>query len=169
MRRERLPTPVFWPGEFHELYSPWGCKESDRTERLSLSRERLPPGQGGSGTGAGRGPWTLSRQHPEGGEARCVALVPLGEMFAVGCSRPPLTLSPRNWGVSGSPLSLRASLLLVPQVGSRSPVMSLLGDIEQRLAAPASPCPHPRWRVTCVVAQAVASHPFPPGTVSCTF
>ena len=35
--RERLPTPVFWPGEFHELYSPWGHKESDRTERLSLS------------------------------------------------------------------------------------------------------------------------------------
>ena len=20
----RLPTPVFWPGEFHALYSPWG-------------------------------------------------------------------------------------------------------------------------------------------------
>ena len=37
-RRERLPTPVFWPGEFHGLYSPWGRKESDRTERLSLSR-----------------------------------------------------------------------------------------------------------------------------------
>jgi len=35
-RRERLPTPVFWPGEFHGLYSPWGHKESDRTERLSL-------------------------------------------------------------------------------------------------------------------------------------
>ena len=32
-----LPTPVFWPGEFHGLYSPWGCKESDTTERLSLS------------------------------------------------------------------------------------------------------------------------------------
>ena len=31
-RRERLPTSVFWPGEFHELYSPWGCKESDTTE-----------------------------------------------------------------------------------------------------------------------------------------
>ena len=27
-RRERLPTLVFWPGEFHELYSPWGYKES---------------------------------------------------------------------------------------------------------------------------------------------
>ena len=26
-RREKLPTPVFWPGEFHGLYSPWGCKE----------------------------------------------------------------------------------------------------------------------------------------------
>ena len=23
-RRERLPAPVFWPGEFHGLYSPWG-------------------------------------------------------------------------------------------------------------------------------------------------
>ena len=36
-RRERLPTPVFWPGEFHGLYSPWGLKESDMTEQLSLS------------------------------------------------------------------------------------------------------------------------------------
>ena len=35
-RRERLPTPVFWPREFHDLYSPWGRKESDMTERLSL-------------------------------------------------------------------------------------------------------------------------------------
>ena len=25
--RERLPTPVFWPGEFHGLYSTRGCKE----------------------------------------------------------------------------------------------------------------------------------------------
>ena len=23
---------VFWPGEFHRLYSPWGSKESDMTE-----------------------------------------------------------------------------------------------------------------------------------------
>ena len=30
--RERLPTPVFWPGEFLELYSPRGLRESDRTE-----------------------------------------------------------------------------------------------------------------------------------------
>ena len=36
-RRERLPTPVFWPGEFHGLYNPWGHKEPDTTERLSLS------------------------------------------------------------------------------------------------------------------------------------
>ena len=34
-RRDRLPTPVFWPGEFHGLYSPWGLKESDMTEQLS--------------------------------------------------------------------------------------------------------------------------------------
>ena len=31
-RREQLPTPVFWPGEFHGLYSPWGLKELDMTE-----------------------------------------------------------------------------------------------------------------------------------------
>ena len=35
--RERLPTSVFWPGECHgRLYSPWSCRESDTTERLSL-------------------------------------------------------------------------------------------------------------------------------------
>ena len=31
-RRERLLTPVFWPEEFHGLYSPEGRKESDTTE-----------------------------------------------------------------------------------------------------------------------------------------
>ena len=36
-RREWLPTPVFWPGEFHGLCSPWGHKESDTTEWLSLT------------------------------------------------------------------------------------------------------------------------------------
>ena len=41
-RRERLPTPVFWPREFHGLYSPWGLKESDTIERLLLSDLRTP-------------------------------------------------------------------------------------------------------------------------------
>ena len=40
-RKERLPTAVFWLGEFHGLYchvSPWGRKESDTTEQFhSLS------------------------------------------------------------------------------------------------------------------------------------
>ena len=42
---ERLPTPVFWPGEFYGLYSPWGHKESDTTEQLSLSNvfKSTPP------------------------------------------------------------------------------------------------------------------------------
>ena len=35
-RREQLPTAVFWPRDFHGLYSPWGCKELDTIERLSL-------------------------------------------------------------------------------------------------------------------------------------
>ena len=33
-RREWLPTPVFWPGESHGLYSSWSCKESNTTERI---------------------------------------------------------------------------------------------------------------------------------------
>ena len=31
-RRDRLPTPVFWPGEFHGLHSPCSDKESDVTD-----------------------------------------------------------------------------------------------------------------------------------------
>ena len=46
-RRERLPTPVFWPGEFHGLYSPWGQKELDTPEQLSLR------------CGASRHPWQM--------------------------------------------------------------------------------------------------------------
>ena len=38
--RERQPTPVFLPGEFHGQrslagYSPWGYKELDMTEQLT--------------------------------------------------------------------------------------------------------------------------------------
>ena len=36
LEKAKLPIPVLWPGEFHELCSPWGYKESDMTERLSL-------------------------------------------------------------------------------------------------------------------------------------
>ena len=41
LEKERVPTPVFWPGEFHELYSPWSHKESDTTERLSIHLQVL--------------------------------------------------------------------------------------------------------------------------------
>ena len=38
-RRKWQPTPILLPGKFHGRrsligYSPWGCKKSDRTERL---------------------------------------------------------------------------------------------------------------------------------------
>ena len=36
LEKQWLPTPVFWPGEFHGLYIPWGRKESNTAERLSL-------------------------------------------------------------------------------------------------------------------------------------
>ena len=32
VEKERLLTPIFWPGEFHGLYSPWDHKEVDMTE-----------------------------------------------------------------------------------------------------------------------------------------
>ena len=40
-RRERLPIPVFWPGESHGLHS---CKELDTTDRLSLLKLHLSLG-----------------------------------------------------------------------------------------------------------------------------
>ena len=35
-RREGLLAPILWPEEVHGLYTPWGRKELDTTERLSL-------------------------------------------------------------------------------------------------------------------------------------
>ena len=60
---ERLPTPVFWPGEFRGLYSPWGHKELDTTERLLLSfftfgqQQAQPADRAGGWTG-----WLLPHQ-----------------------------------------------------------------------------------------------------------
>ena len=34
-----LPFPVFWSGEFHGLYNPWGHKEADTTEQLSFQKK----------------------------------------------------------------------------------------------------------------------------------
>ena len=36
LEKGKATTLVFWPGEFYGLYSPWGYKESDTTEWLSL-------------------------------------------------------------------------------------------------------------------------------------
>ena len=59
--REKLPTSVFWPGEFHGLYSPWGHKELDTTEQpaLSLSTQKIPAGSLALGDGVGR--YSMSR------------------------------------------------------------------------------------------------------------
>ena len=66
---------MFWSGEFHGLYSPWGHKESDMTERLSLSRKCFNqlkwgkasiPGEGRNNTGmqVGEGPFVDVRGKP---------------------------------------------------------------------------------------------------------
>ena len=51
-RRAWISTPVFFPGESHgqrslKGYSPWGCKESDTTERLTLLKS-VPPEESAS-------------------------------------------------------------------------------------------------------------------------
>ena len=58
-RRERLPTPAFWPGEFHGLSTPWGRKESDTTFvicymfNLNRNQAQVPEFQIQEGEGPG--------------------------------------------------------------------------------------------------------------------
>ena len=43
-RRERLSTPVFWPGELHGLYSPWGAESRTRLSNFhSLKLKKMCP------------------------------------------------------------------------------------------------------------------------------
>ena len=77
-RRELQPIPIFLPGEFHGQrscagYSPWGCKDSDMTEQLTLhftswvlkgfpgdlAVKNLPANAGDMGLipGSGKIPW----------------------------------------------------------------------------------------------------------------
>ena len=78
-RRERLPTPVFWLGEFHGLCSPWGRKEADTTKQQlhSSSRafRRKPPVSPLSGF------LCFSRSH-------------LAELWTASCCHLPLLLPP---------------------------------------------------------------------------
>ena len=37
-----IATPVFWPGEFHGLYSSWGRKESDRLSNFHFHKSAKP-------------------------------------------------------------------------------------------------------------------------------
>ena len=34
LEKGKATHSIFWPGEFHGLYSPWGHKELDTTEQL---------------------------------------------------------------------------------------------------------------------------------------
>ena len=67
-------TPVFLPGKSHGQrslagYSPWGHKESDTTEWLSLSlltesrQGKTPQGGGSAGRMVGAGAWLAGVPH----------------------------------------------------------------------------------------------------------
>ena len=65
MKRQR--TPVFLPGESHGQrslagYSPWGCKESDTTERLT----RTQKARAGRGSPLWGGPRRMRAEKPSG-------------------------------------------------------------------------------------------------------
>ena len=54
------PTPVFLPGESHGQrslvgYNPWGCKESDTTERLSRQQREQEAARGETDRGGDLG------------------------------------------------------------------------------------------------------------------
>ena len=42
LEKGKETPPVFWPGEFQGLYNPWGLKDSDMTEWLSLLESPVP-------------------------------------------------------------------------------------------------------------------------------
>ena len=58
------------PAEFHGLYSPWGCKESDVTERPSLSLSSLGPVS-----------WFLHPEPTKGAAAVAAGLKPAASFF----------------------------------------------------------------------------------------
>ena len=46
LRRKWQPTPVLMPGNFHGQrslagYNPWGCKDLETTERVSMHADAL--------------------------------------------------------------------------------------------------------------------------------
>ena len=51
-RRARLPTPVFWPGEFHGLYSP-GSQSQTRLSRIHF--QEFPSVSGGKASACNAG------------------------------------------------------------------------------------------------------------------
>ena len=80
-RRERLPTPVFWPGEFHGLYNPWGRKKSDATQRLSLSLSLWQLRKGGKregfpGGASGKEPACQCRRYKRHGFDPWISKIP---------------------------------------------------------------------------------------------
>ena len=62
-RSQRLPTLVLWPGEFHGLYSPGDHKESDTTERLSISLSPCGAEKHVGGTSVATSWWAIIEEH----------------------------------------------------------------------------------------------------------
>ena len=111
-RRKWQPTSVFLPGESHGQrslvgYRPWGCKELDTTERLTLSKPQPSDCFREEGPGVCRMRWPERKQAGTQGCWGCwpaLLLSPCGQRWANPdpCPAVPtlLTLcpsSPRGW------------------------------------------------------------------------
>jgi len=41
LEKGKVATPVFWPGEFHGLYSPWGNKSRTGLSNFHFFRKQI--------------------------------------------------------------------------------------------------------------------------------
>ena len=76
--------PLLYSGEFHGLYGPWGCKESDTTERVSVMHSSYFPG----GTSGEESPSDKSRDLRNGGSIPGLGRFPggvHGNLFQYSC------------------------------------------------------------------------------------
>ena len=42
LEKGKVPTPIFWPEEFHGLYSPWGHKTQTQLSKYTTHLDEVP-------------------------------------------------------------------------------------------------------------------------------
>ena len=96
-RRERLPTPVFWPGEFPGLYRPWGHRVRHVWTTLTLhSRRCSRPSPAAQGEDQKPPLPPDARTSAGDHHSRCSSR--RNDLFVVVDSTPPVAVPKCRWG-----------------------------------------------------------------------